>query len=148
MNQEENVFIPEDQEIFIEKEEEQLYNPFCQLNKKQYEKECGMSFEQCYTKNKFKKVCNHYSDKLSEEQEAMRLLEIERLDRIKEKYKKKAAYIERLKGLMEKKSDLVLGFGCCGCLFWIAFLIAGVAAGIYAIKWAWWLLLYVWNLQI
>ena len=39
MNQEENVFIPEDEEIFIEKEEEQLYNPFCQLNKKQYEKE-------------------------------------------------------------------------------------------------------------
>ncbi len=38
--------------------------------------------------------------------------------------------------------------GCGGCLIWVALMIAVLALGVYAIKWACFFFSYVWNMQL
>lgn len=53
----------------------------------------------------------------------------------------------QMKTEKEKKKNCEISgsFGCFGCLFCTAFIIAGTAAGIICIKWAWQFLCYAWN---
>ena len=142
MNDNEEIcYIPEDEEIPVN-------NPFCNLNQNTYAVKCGISFEKCYKMNKTGKMCEHYCDSLSEEQEALRRIEIERLEKIKEKCGKRIKRIEKLKSFMENKSGIITAIGCFGCLIWIVFMLICLAGGVYAIRWAWNLLIRAWSCAI
>ena len=106
-------------------EEDGIRNPFCNLS--DYDVKCHLNFPQCYNYNRKHKRCKHYRDELSEEQDCLRLMEIERLDQIKSRYERKVKRINQLKKFLSDSKDIIPIIGCGGCLIWVALMIVVLA---------------------
>ena len=128
------------------KEEDGILNPYCELGSKNTN--CKLNFPQCLKYNSKSNRCAHFRTSLDEEQNYLRLMEIERLDQIRYNYEHKVKRLKYLNHLLENRNDVLSIVGCGGCLLWIALMIAVLAGGVYAIKWACFLFKCAWNMQL
>ena len=143
MSDNQNHFIDESEDIPVR-------NPYCLLNVHDPSAKCWKSIELCVEENNIdnKSRCSHYNDCFIKNQETIRDHEIERLNQLKEKCENKIKRIEKIKEFLGEKGDIITGIGCFGCLIWLAFFIVCMAAGVYAIRWAWKLLCQAWSIPL
>lgn len=143
MSDDHNYMVDENEDISVR-------NPYCLLEGNKLSVKCFKTIDQCVEENNAhdKTRCPHYSDSLTRRQEIIRDQEIERLNRIKEKCENKIKRIEKIKEFLDEKGDIITGIGCFGCLIWLAFFIVCMAAGVYAIRWAWKLLCQAWSIPL
>ena len=117
-------------------------NPFCKVGG------CERPILQCLKQGG---GCANFHDECTEEQNALRRLELARIEKKLAKNRKNIKRLETMKKVLDSQvggTTIGCSFGALGCFIVIAATMISIGLGILMCKYAWIFLKYCWNLAV